>query len=122
MIAKVDTLRIFICDLTEAITFYHSKLGMKLVYESEDQGWAELELDNLRIGLEVVEPDTEEYEGLVGRFVGISFRVQDIQDAFNKLKEKGVEFEEPPAQQDWGGWLCHFTDPDGNVLSLTQEK
>ena len=54
----------------------------------------------------------------MGRFLGVSLRVDDIDGVYHDLTQKGVAFDAPPEQQAWGGKLAHFEDPDGNVLTL----
>ena len=54
----------------------------------------------------------------VGRFVGVSISVSDIEAAYNELSAKGVAFLAAPEKMPWGGTLAHFRDPSGNVLTL----
>ncbi len=55
---------------------------------------------------------------LVGRFVGASIEVDDIDKAYLELAGRGVAFEGPPEKQFWGGTLAHFKDRAGNILTL----
>ena len=55
---------------------------------------------------------------MVGRFVGVSLRVDDIDGVYETLKMRGVQFKSPPEKQSWGGSHAHFQDPDGNILTL----
>jgi predicted enzyme related to lactoylglutathione lyase len=57
-------------------------------------------------------------QSLVGRFVGASLRVIDIDATYRDLLAKGVAFVEPPERMPRGGVLAHFKDPDGNILTL----
>ena len=63
-------------------------------------------------------PGDADGEALVGRFVGVSLRVDDIDATYQSLLAKGVPFAAPPEKQGWGGSLAHFRDPDGNELTL----
>ena len=48
-----------------------------------------------------------------------SFEVGDIQEEYQRLKEKGVKFvSDPQKMQDF--WMVYAQDPDGNVFSLRQ--
>ncbi len=47
-----------------------------------------------------------------------TLNVDDIQETYAELKEKGVEFIKEPAQEEWGGWFATFKDPDGNYLQI----
>ena len=56
---------------------------------------------------------------MLGRFTGLSFAVDNAEEAYLSQK-KGVSFYGPPEPQDWGGQLVHFSDPSGNVLTLVE--
>ena len=61
-----------------------------------------------------------EAEGLAGRFLSVSFQVDDIDVTYRTLLERGVTFVQPPEKQPWGGTLAFLNDPDGNILTLVQ--
>ena len=87
-------------------------------YRNDDLGWAEYDLGGPCFGIERVQPGDAEGEALIGRFVGASLRVDDINEVYELLRTRGVQFTSPPEKQDWGGTLAQFQDPDGNVLTL----
>jgi uncharacterized glyoxalase superfamily protein PhnB len=47
-----------------------------------------------------VPPDDPEH-GLVGRFLAVSFAVDDIDAVYRNLSAKGVSFPQPPEKQVW---------------------
>ena len=47
----------------------------------------------------------------------IVFECEDIQTAWQTLKDKGVEFTEDPKRMAWGTY-AKFRDPDGNEFLL----
>ena len=51
----------------------------------------------------------------------INFDVTDIHATHQTLREQGVEFNRPPEQEHWGGWVATLLDPDGNMLQLLQQ-
>ena len=53
--------------------------------------------------------------------VMVNFEVRDVHGAYEALRAKGVEFVRPPEREHWGGWVCTFSDPDGNILQLLQQ-
>ena len=59
-----------------------------------------------------------EAPGLLGRYVGVSLPVPDIEALYKDLVGLGVEFLGPPETQPWGGVLAHLKDPEGNTLTL----
>lgn len=115
---KIYTVRIWVDDWETACDFYEQKLGLPLKYKDAAIGWAEFDVSGPSLGIERVEPDDEEGKSLIGRFVGISLEVDDIQVAYSRLLAHGVDFVTEPAKQPWGGWLAHFKDSAGNTLTL----
>ena len=51
----------------------------------------------------------------------INLGVDDIHRVYAALCAKGVAFLKPPTQEEWGGWVATFFDPDGNILQLLQQ-
>ncbi len=114
---KLYGIRIFVDDYQAARTFYAETLGLPVAWEMAEHGAMGVKVGDPELIVEAVAPDGE-YADLVGRFVGVSLRVDDIQATHVDLAEKGVVFTAPPEKQFWGGWLAHFKDPAGNVLTL----
>lgn len=110
--------RLFVTDWDAATRFYRETLGLPERFRAEDIGWAEYDLGGPCLGVERVAPDDAEGRALVGRFVGISLRVDDITARHRELTARGVTFTHAPEEQPWGGRLAHFRDPDGNILTL----
>jgi catechol 2,3-dioxygenase-like lactoylglutathione lyase family enzyme len=48
----------------------------------------------------------------------ISFAVDDVDQIYNDLKAKGIQFLSEPADQEWGARMVSLKDPDGNNLYL----
>lgn len=115
---KLYALRIFVTDWERAIRFYTETLGIPMNYRSDELGWAELDTGEGQLALERTAPDDKEGRAMVGRFLGVSLAVDDIDATYEKLVDRGVEFLKPPTKQPWGGTLAHFRDPDGNWLTL----
>ena len=115
---QLYAIRIFVRRWSEACEFYHSTLGLKERFRDDDIGWAEYDLGGPCFGVERVQPGDADGEAMVGRFVGVSLRVDDIAAAYASLRDQGVRFATPPEKQGWGGSLAHFYDPDDNQLTL----
>jgi predicted enzyme related to lactoylglutathione lyase len=49
----------------------------------------------------------------------IFFTCDDIQATYAEMRERGVEFSEPPVEQHFGWWAL-FSDPDGTRYALGQ--
>ena len=50
--------------------------------------------------------------------VEIHFDVPDVDAAYAALLERGVEFEEAPANRPWGARMAAFCDPEGYSLEI----
>lgn len=46
----------------------------------------------------------------------IAFTVENVDEAFERLKELNVKVIEPPTTRPWGARNMHFCDPDGNHI------
>ncbi|MCG8545895.1 MAG: VOC family protein [Alphaproteobacteria bacterium] len=115
---ELYAIRIFVRQWPEACAFYGDALGLTERFRDDEMGWAEYDLGGPCFGIERVASGDAEGEAMVGRFVGVSLRVDDIDATYASLRDKGVIFTSPPEKQPWGGSLAHFQDPDGNVLTL----
>jgi len=115
---ELYAVRIFVRDWAKACTFYGETLGLKERYRNDEFGWAEYDLGGPCLGIERVRTGDTEGEAMIGRFVGVSLKVNSVPDTYEALRKQGVAFAAPPEKQFWGGTLAHFRDPDGNVLTL----
>src|SRR5262245_981519 len=115
-----DTVRIFVDDAVAALSFYRDLLRFSVRGGSPEQGYLVFGVAGLKLLVETADPDDDEGADLVGRLVGLSFRVRDIERAHRELVHRGVAFLGAPARQPWGGSLAHFYDSARNVLTLVE--
>ena len=119
MECRLSVVRVFVKDWPRAVRFYTETLGIPLVSKHDEFGWAQLATGQAQLAIERLAPESgENANALVGRFLGVSLAVADIQATYEQLFARGVDFLAPPEAMAWGGVLAHFRDPDGNVLSL----
>ena len=50
--------------------------------------------------------------------VEIHFDVPDVDAAYDELRQRGVAFEDPPANRPWGARMSAFRDPEGFALEI----
>jgi catechol 2,3-dioxygenase-like lactoylglutathione lyase family enzyme len=114
---------ILTADRTRAKPFYAGALGLPILSE-----------DDFAVTLDLGEGATIRLTDLPGHVAAdhtvLGWSVPDIRDAVADLRRKGVTFRvyEGFGQDQDGIWtppgggpqVAWFTDPDGNVLSLTQ--
>lgn len=110
-------------DFARARNFFEEKLGLRFV--GQDQFALVLESNGTTIRIAKVESFQP------APFTVLGWKVQDIKSTVTELSSRGVSFEKYPFIQDkalgiWtspgGAKVAWFKDPDGNVLSLTQQE
>jgi predicted enzyme related to lactoylglutathione lyase len=50
----------------------------------------------------------------------IYFEVGNLDEAYQKLKDRGVQFITEPRKQGWGGKTAMMLDPDKNIIVLSE--
>lgn len=107
-------------DIPRAVQFYRDALRMRLLFEAPPK-MAFFDCAGVRLMLSL--PETPEYDhaGSV-----LYFRVDDIEQAYAALKERGVPFADQPhlvaRMPDHELWMTFFKDSEGNTLALMAEK
>ena len=120
---KIYAVRIFVSDWNTACKFYEETLELTLEFKDDSFGWAEFNVGGAKFGIERVDDDASaEDKALIGRYLGVSLQVDDVQSTYDKLVAKGVEFTSIPEEQAWGGVLANFQDPSGNTITLMSEN
>jgi len=119
---KIGFVRVFVTDFDKSLDFYTQTLGMEIDY-TDRANWAQFKSgEDVSLAIEKCDPDyVEQGSRMVGRFVGVTLMVDNIQEQYDRLVAKGVEFTGRPKKQHWGGTLAHLKDLEGNVLTLIQE-
>ena len=124
MLGKSDaTPMIAVKDLDRARKFYEDTLGLKQV---DDFGEGFM----LKSGDTKLSVYRSEFAG-TNKATALTFDVADIQEEVRGLKEKGIAFEHYDLEglkangdifEGEGMKTAWFKDPDGNILSLIEEK
>jgi methylmalonyl-CoA/ethylmalonyl-CoA epimerase len=106
-------------DVDRAAAFYQEKLGLKLLFKAPP-GLAFFDCGGVRLMLSRAEKPEFDHPSSV-----LYFAVPDIQAAFGKLKESGVQFEDEPhlivKMPTHDLWMAFFRDSEGNLLALMSE-
>jgi len=119
---KIGFVTVFVTDFDKSLDFYTKTLGMEIDY-TDRKVWAQFKSgEDVSLAIEKCVPDyVEQGSKMVGRFVGVTLMVENIEDQYTHLIARGVKFTGPPEEQPWGPTLAHLKDLDGNVLTLMQE-
>ena len=112
-----STAALAVSDYAKGLAWYRDVLGLKVVFELETWGWAQLQspVDGLLIGI----GQSEEVK--TGGGATLTFTVADIEAARAYLEGEGVRFDGEISQVEDMVRLTTFYDPDGNALMLAQQ-
>jgi len=109
MIKGLDLLFLEVNSLEESVTFYESVLGFEVESISVDTEppMAKLRGGDLRITL------AQHLETMLRRGRGVHFfvGVEDVDQFYDELAQRGADVE-PPVDEGWGGRFVTLEDPD----------
>jgi len=138
MLKQLTHVQVWVHDQDEALAFYTEKLGLELredvtVPEMGNFRWLSVGVpgqDDVAITLmEIPGPPVFEEEtrqkivDLLSRGAsgGLFFSTDNAQQAYQELKNRGVEFTQEPTEQPYG-IDAGFRDPSGNHFRMAQPR
>jgi len=126
---KLTHLRLLVTNYKKCFNFYKDVLGLQVRWGDENSGYVDFELDGFKLALF----DRQEMANSIGEgnnpiqstsqdVVAIIFHVDNVDESFIFLKDKGVDFvTEPHDKNSWGIRVAHFRDPDNNLIEINQD-
>ena len=120
MITRASTVGIYVSDQDRALDFYIRKLGFEKLADDPMGGgarWIEVAPQGAETHFVLFTPPGQ--EDRIGTFSNVVLSCEDIEDTYEELKGRGVEFTEEPSEQPWGMW-AQFRDQDGNEFGLIE--
>ncbi len=119
---EVSFLRVGVSDLDAAQHFYETILGMQMIVERGDDGYLMFGLGCTTLIVETAAAIEGEYPPKLNtsRYLGVSLKIRNIHQFYEKTKNLGANFTQPPEKQFWGGHLAEIADPDGNIWTLVE--
>jgi predicted enzyme related to lactoylglutathione lyase len=119
-VSDIGQIAITVSDVSQALVFYRDVLGLEFLF-SPAPSLAFLRAGSVRIML-----STPQGAGAVGANSVLYFKVNEIENVFTAIVERGAQLERPPqlaAQMpDHALWIGFVRDPDGNLVGLMEEK
>ncbi|GEL09083.1 VOC family protein [Salisediminibacterium halotolerans] len=112
-------------NMDRSLAFYCDKLGFKYGFQVQDDNgnpWIEYvqtapqQFIELFYGGEVERPDEPKTIGMHH----ICFRVNDIRETANQLRDQGIMLDVEPKRGVGQNWQCWISDPDGNKIEFIQ--
>jgi predicted enzyme related to lactoylglutathione lyase len=116
LIKRVNWLEVKVSDIKTAKKFYSDILGLKI--KQEWPGYVIFDLPGTLTFALMLGGKKGRKEGAPNIYLAVS----NLDEEYKTLKEKGVNFIEPPKKQYWGGYAALFADPDENLFYLTQTQ
>lgn len=128
MIDHVNALVVPVRDVQKCAEFYRDKIGFTLDQLETEEAYLTIgprgglvlallsygHLSNM-VGEERIRPG----EDSIKRTFPVVF-VEDVDQSYAELTQKGVLFVDPPVTQADGWRTAHFEDPEGNLWQIAQ--
>jgi catechol 2,3-dioxygenase-like lactoylglutathione lyase family enzyme len=122
---------VIVTDPDKALDFYRDLLGLELRNDvaNEDFRWVTVGAGSqpavsivLTNYLNGSPADNDAVTALVakGALNGVHFHADDLDAAFEKIREAGAEIVEEPTEQFWGARDFAVRDPSGNLVRIEQ--
>jgi catechol 2,3-dioxygenase-like lactoylglutathione lyase family enzyme len=124
---KFNNVRLLVKDYEKCFKFYTEKLGLEAAWNLEGcyasfkvaegiEGLALFVSDFMAPA--VGNADKNQPSGYREKSL-VSFEVENVDDAYKALLEKGVSFiNQPTDMVDWGMRVVHLRDPEENLIEL----
>jgi predicted enzyme related to lactoylglutathione lyase len=117
---KLTSLRIITADLKPLVQFYEQVTGLPAQWYTDD--FAELVTPTATLAIGSTRTMSLFGEGLVSpasnNSVIIEFRVANVDDEFERIKELTGNVVQVPTTMPWGNRSLLFRDPDGNLINF----
>ncbi len=116
MIKHIKFTSVAVKDQQRALEFYSGKLGFQVETDAPymaGQRWIELRIPGAETRI-VLSLATGQADTNTPSLVLVA---DDVQKTYEELKQKGVEFTQPPKQAPWG-LHAMFKDSEGNLVLL----
>lgn len=124
---RLTHVRLLVSDHDACLRFYRDTLGFELIMGGESQVYSELKAgDGIILALflrqfmaEAIGTQDLPATANAQDRVALTFEVENVEAAYTRLRERGVEFVAAPVdRQDWMIRTAHFRDPDGNLIEI----
>lgn len=127
---KVDLAytRLLVNDWKACFKFYKDVLEFDVTVEDEEGGYAEFKAGDMRLSLsqrlemaQLIHNSDKPPLGECQDTVALIFTVHDLEEEYQRLRHKGVEFTAAPMINPYYGIkTAYLRDPDRNLIGLYQ--
>ena len=118
---KLNYAIVFVSDMSRSVTFYRDLLGLPLRFETPQ--WTEFTTGEATLALHLSKPApgagaAQQHTGGTCR-PGLS--VKDLDAFHTKVTEQKVTCVQPP-KETFGARIAQYLDPDGLVISVSEQR
>ena len=117
-LSAIGQISVTVKELERAVNFYRDLLGMEFLFQVPNMAF--FNCSGVRLMLNIPEDRSGDIHSSI-----LYFSVDDIQDAYQVLKERNVRFNGRPHKiadlQDHELWMAFFRDSEMNLLALMAE-
>jgi len=116
----ISVVTLYVDDIDRAVDFYTKKLGWEKTMDApmgEGSRWVTVAPSDNQTAFTLSTGMPDAPEKKAGGFSGVIMEVDDVFKSADELKKAGVEFEDDPRTEPWGGWAM-FKDSEGNIHGL----
>jgi methylmalonyl-CoA/ethylmalonyl-CoA epimerase len=118
-LSQIGQISITVHEMERAVRYYRDTLGIRFLFTVPNMAF----FDSAGVRLMLAVPEKPEFDHPSSV---IYFKVDNIQFAFEILKERGVQFIGTPhliaPMKDHDLWMAFFHDLDNNLLALMSEQ
>ncbi|MGH9557576.1 MAG: VOC family protein [Terriglobales bacterium] len=113
MLKRIKFTTIPVQDQSRALEFYTKKLGLRVFTDQSmgDSRWIELQVPGGETMLVLFQQPCHQ----PGPTPAAVFVADNVQETYEELKAKGVEFTQPPKKEPWGEHAI-LKDSEGNSI------
>jgi predicted enzyme related to lactoylglutathione lyase len=120
--------RLLVNDWKACLLFYKDILEFDIVTEDEEGGYAEFKAGDMRLSIfrrqemaQLIHTTDKPSEAECQDTVALIFTVNNLEEEYQRLKHKGVQFVASPINNpSYGIKTAYLRDPDGTLIGLYQ--
>jgi catechol 2,3-dioxygenase-like lactoylglutathione lyase family enzyme len=119
-VRTIGQIHVSVGDIDRSVAFYRDVLGARFLFDVPGQSMAFFDLDGVRLYLG--KPESPDFRSTPVLY----FAVDDVDEAYAILRERGVEFADAPhvvhRTETSELRMAFFRDPDGTNLAIMAER